>query len=252
MNLYIQLLEVFAFREIKSRYKASILGPLWIIINPLLTAIMLSVVFGIFVKIKTDNIPYFLFVVSGLLFWNFFQQGFIFAKDSLVWGRELVVKTVFPKDILPLSYILSKVPDFLINLAILICFYLFYGFSLDASVLLIVIFLVPTFLFVSGISLFVALCNSIFRDFRRVVELFMTVFFYMTPIIYPESFVPEQYNVLLMINPLALAIIFTRDLLFKHLVRIDLFVISISISIPVFFFGYFFFKKYEKKIVDLI
>src|SRR3989344_3262262 len=127
---YLQLLEVFTIREIKSRYKSSLLGPLWIILYPLISALIFNFIFGKFIKIKTDNIPYFLFVLSGLLVWNFFQQGVSLAKDALIWNRELITKTSFPKDVLPLSLVLSKIPDFFINFLILTVFLILNNYQL--------------------------------------------------------------------------------------------------------------------------
>lgn len=252
MKHLIQLLEVFVLREIKSRYRASILGFLWIIIYPLVTVIILNLVFGIFIRIKTGNVPYFLFLLSGLLFWNFFQQGFILAKDALIWNRDLVVKTAFPKVSLPLSYVLSRIPDFFINFLILLIFYLLSGYPLNINFLLISLFILPMILFLAGVSLIISSLNAVFRDFGRIVELMMMLLFYATPIIYPDSSVPNKYQLFVILNPIADAIMFTRDLLFSNIIRGELFFLSMVLSLPIFAFGIVFFNKMEKKIVDLI
>jgi lipopolysaccharide transport system permease protein len=252
MSRYLQLLEVFAIREIKSRYKSSILGFLWIVIFPLATAIILSLIFGTFIRISTEGVPYFLFLLSGLLYWNFFQQGFILAKDALIWNRDLVVKTAFPKVTLPLSYVLSRVPDFFVSFLILLIFYLIYGYNLNINFILIILFILPILLFLAGISLIISSLNAVFRDFGRIVDLFMTLLFYATPIIYPDTAIPHQYKLFVLLNPISDAIIFTRDLLFKNNIRYDLFFLSLILSLPIFAFGMIFFIKMEKKIVDLI
>ncbi len=252
MKLYLQLLEVFTVREIKSRYKASLLGPLWIILHPLVYSIILSLIFGSFIKIKTGNIPYFIFVFSGLLFWNFFQQGIELAKDSLVWNRNLIVKSAFPRSSLPISYVLSKIPDFLVYFFVFLFFLVIYKLPLSPLILLLPLSIFPLFLFSGGIALIIALANSVFRDFGRIVELFLAIFFYATPIIYPDSLVPEKYKILMLLNPASLLIAFTRQLLFENKIRADLFLLSLVISSLVFVFGVYVFKKFNQKIADLI
>ncbi len=252
LKLYIQLLEVFSIREIKSRYKASILGFLWIVLYPLTTAVILNIIFSIIIRIPTGNIPYFLFLLSGLLYWNFFQQGFILAKDALIWNRDLIIKTAFPKSTLPLSYVFSRIPDFIVNIVILLLFYLYYGYIPNITFLLIIIFIIPILLFSSGVAMIASSLNAIFRDFGRIVELFMMLAFYATPIVYPDSLLPERFKILLLLNPVSNSIIFTRDLLFKKVIRFDLFFLAIIISLPVFILGMLFFIKLEKKIADLI
>jgi len=252
MSHYFQLLEVFTLREIKSRYKASILGFLWIVIYPLSTAFILNIVFGSVIRIQTGKISYFLNLLSGLLFWNFFQQGLILAKESLIWNRDLVIKTVFPKEVLPLSYVLSKIPDFFVGLGIFLFFFLLNGYMIDLSFFWIIIFLFPVFLFSAGISFIFALLNSIFRDFGRIIELATTLLFYATPIIYSDAIVPNKLKIFLYINPLSLSALFMRNLFFEKILRFDLFLLALAISLPVFIFGLFFFRRFEKKIADLI
>lgn len=247
-----QLLEVFTLREIKSRYRSSILGFLWIFLYPLIIAVILNFVFGSFVKIRTNGEPYFVFVLIGILFWNFFQQGLNLSKDSLIWNRELVTKTSFPKSTLPLSYILSKLPDFIVNFIILLFFLLLNGHLFKSSDFLIIFLIIPLFLFSAGISLFVSLANAVFRDFGRITELLLLILFYITPIVYPHSLVPENFKFLLLLNPLSGLIVFSRELLLYNNLRFDLLLPSFTISLLIFLLGSLFFHRFEKKITDLI
>ena len=252
ISYYLQLLEVFTIRELKSRYRASLLGFLWIILYPLITAIILNFIFGTFIKINTAGIPYFLFVFSGLIFWNFFQQSMILTKDSLIWNRELVIKTAFPKDVIPLSFVLSKIPDFFVSILILLFFYLIAGFYVHSYQILILFTIIPLFLFSAGISLIISFANAIFRDFGRIMEFLLMLGFYVTPIIYPDNFIPEKYRFFLLINPLATLIIFAKNIMFNRKISFDLFFTSLLISFVFFAIGVVFFKKFEKKITDLI
>ncbi|MCR4313009.1 MAG: ABC transporter permease [Candidatus Roizmanbacteria bacterium] len=252
MKYYLQLLEVFTVGEIKSRYKASLLGPLWIILYPLLTTFFLSFIFENIVKIKTEETPYFIFLLSGLLFWDFFQQGVLLAKESLIWNRDLVTKTTFPKEVLPLSFIFSKIPDFLVNLLILFIFLIIFGLKIKFVFLTLILAIVPLSLFAASFGLFFSLTNAIFRDFGRIIELFLLVFFYATPILYSENLVPMKYLWLVKINPLGLVTTFAHDLLFRDKLSFNLIISSSVISLVFFILGVIFFKKFEKKIVDLI
>lgn len=251
LSYYFQLLEVFTFREIKARYRASLLGPVWIVIYPLLMTFLLYLIFGYFVKIDTGAIPYFHFLFSGLLFWNFFQQGLILAQDSLVWNRELIISSNFPKEVIPLSYILSKVPDFFVNAVILL---IALGISQQLKIffLLIVLYLLPIFFFSSALALILSLSNAVFRDFGRLADFLLLLLFYLTPILYLDSFIPANLKFIVTINPLALIISGARNLLFNNQFRIEEYLYTLIFSLVIFTVCLFVFRKYEKKIADLI
>lgn len=251
-KLYRQLIEVFTIREIKSRYRASILGPVWIVLHPLLTAVILSLIFGKFMRIKTDNIPYFIFIFPGLMVWNFFSLSINLSKESLIWNRELITKSAFSKSTLPLSYVFSIVPDFMVNIFIILSIFIISGYKINLSFVLILLILVPLVLFTVGISLISALTNSIFRDFGRIIDFMLMIMFYITPILYVDSVIPEKYKIILLINPLSLLIIFARKLLFYNKFEIDYLSYAFLLSGVVFIIGFLFFKKFEKRIADLI
>ncbi len=252
LNHYLQLLEVFTLREIKSRYKASLLGPIWIVLHPILTAVILNFIFGKFINIQTEGVPYFIFVLSGLVVWNFFQQSVDLAKNSLVWDRELITKTFFSISTLPISLLISKIPDFLIYLILLLFFYTIYSYHANYSYIVTVIIIIPLFFLSAGIALISSLANAVFRDFGKIIEFIFMILFYSTPIIYPSSLIPNQYNLIFYLNPLALLITVLRNLLFKGDFRMDLYLLSFPVSILIFTLGILLFKKYGRKIVDLI
>ncbi len=251
-SIYLQLLEVFTIREIKSRYKASILGPLWIIIYPLMTTFFLSFVFEKIVKIRTGGISYYIFLLSGFLFWDFFSQGVLLAKESLIWNRDLVTKTTFSKETIPLSFIISKILDFIINLLILFAILVISGHEIKLQYLMIVMLIIPTAIFTAGIGLLFSITNAIFRYFGKIIDFFLLIFFYITPIIYSESFVPNKYKIILLFNPLSSVVITCRDMLFRNKFNINVMFQATIISLLIFFVGFYVFKKFEKKIVDFL
>lgn len=252
IHYYIQLLEVFTYREVKSRYRSSLIGPIWIIIYPLMTAILLNFVFGYFIKIDTRNIPYLPFLFTGLIFWNFFQQGLFLAKDSLVWNRELIIKTAFPKSILPVSYVLSKVPDFIVNSIILFIMTILSGYKIEISVLLIFLELISVLLFTIGVALIVSYSNAIFRDFGRIFDFLLLLMFYGSTIVYSDFGIPQSYKFIIYVNPLSLLIIFLRSILFENKIRIELLLLSFLLGFSVLLISAVFSSKIEKKVVDLI
>lgn len=251
-NNYFELIKVLTIRELKSRYKASFLGPIWIILQPLMIVLVISLVFGYFVKIPVGNIPYSLFVLSGLIIWNFFQQCINIAKDSLIWNRDLVTKTNIPREILPLSMIISKLPDFFIYFILLLVFMIVNKYQISLINLSVIVIIIPLFFLTSGIGLIFSLSNSIFRDFGRIYELFIMVYFYLTPVIYPESMILKNYKVMFYLNPLALMISFTRELIFYGKFNFGYFISGTGISIIIFLISIFIFSKFARKIADLI
>lgn len=253
LTSYFQLIEVFTIREIKSRYRGSILGPLWIVLYPLIVTVILSLVFGVFVQLETGGVPYFVFLFSGLIFWNFFQQGVSLASEVLIWNRDLITKTYyFRRSALPLSYALSKIPDFFVNLVIFLIFYVLNGYGIGSHVFLILLGLPSLILFSSALSLLVSLFNALFRDFGRVFEVFVMILSYATPIIYPETLIPQKYWLFLYANPLSTLVIFVRKILFRNEFDLNLLLISSALSLIAFIISFYIFNKFEKKIADFI
>lgn len=252
LKLYFQLLEVLTIRELKSRYRASILGPLWIIIQPLLTTLFLAIVFEKIVKIKINNIPYFLFLYSGIMIWNFFEQSINLAKESLVWNRDLITKSKFNKEVLPISYVLSKIVDYLVNFLVFLILLIIYHFKIKLLFFITIFNLFPLFLTVTSVSLIFSALNAIFRDFGRIIEFILLLGFYATPIIYSENMIPEKIKIFIQINPLSYIINFNRQVFFEN--KVDYYNLFLPAIFGVIFFiiSWLIFKKLEKKIVDLI
>lgn len=253
LKLYFQLIEVLTIREIKSRYRASILGPLWIIIQPFFTTLFLTFIFEKILKLNFNNIPYFLFLYSGLLIWNFFEQSINLAKESLVWNRELIIKSKFEKSTLPLSFILSKIPDFFVNLLIFLLLIIIFKQQVNYFLILISFLnIIPLFLFSSSIGLIFSSLNAIFRDFGRIIDFLLLIGFYATPIIYSSQTIPQKLKIFFNLNPLSYLIEFNRKIFFEKKIEFRLIIYSFIISFFLFLLSFFFFKKLEKRVVDLI
>jgi len=228
------------------------LGILWIVLYPLAVAVILNYVFSYIFRIPIGEIPYFLFVFSGLVVWSFFEQSIHLSKDCLVWNRELITKAAFPKSSIPLSYIISKILDLIISYLILLGLYGGSGFSIGIQSICLIFGFLPLVLFTSGIGLMVSMANAIFKDIGKTIELLLMVIFYASPIIYSHTSVPAKYTVLLYINPLSLTIMNLRSSLFEHVFRLDLFLLNLLIGAISFIVGLYLFLKFEKKMTDLI
>lgn len=248
-----ELFVAFTLKEIKIRYKQTLLGIGWAILQPAALTIIFTVVFSIFLKIDTGEIPYPVFAYSGLLPWTFFTSAVTFGSLSIVNNSSLVTKVYFPREIMPLSSIGAAFFDLIMAALIFAFMILFYRVEISINIFL-VFLIVPSILFLTiGISLFLSTLNVLFRDIRFIIPLLLQIWLYLTPIIYSQEQIPVKYRFLLLLNPLAPLIQSFRDVTvlskqpsWPELIR------SILISIIILFSSYWFFKKKEKIFADVI
>lgn len=238
-------------KEIKSRYKNAFLGFLWIIINPLIQMLVIGFVFSHITHFNINN--YHLFLFAGLLPWNFFSQAWDKATQRIVWDRNLILKAKFPRSVIPLSMVFSHFFYFFLSWGVLIIFCLVSGqfqiiFPLNfLRQVLGIVFLV---ILVSGISLITSCLNVFFRDIAFMVQAFILIWFYATPIIYPLSAIPEKIRIIFYLNPLSGIFTLFRspfiDFDFPLTILIGQFVFAILVLI----FGNWLFNKKEKHFTD--
>lgn len=193
------LLFALTVKELKSKYKSTALGFLWIIVNPLIQMAVLTVVFSYFLKINVINYP--LFVFSGLLPWTFFSLGLQTATSSLIGNRDLIKKVPFPTVMLPISSVTAHFVGFLFALILLVIFAVFTtGVGLQLLILIPVAILHLTFAI--SLALIFSSLDIYYRDVTYIVQALILVWFYITPIIYPLSIVPSRYLLFYKLNPL--------------------------------------------------
>lgn len=199
---YKDLFWQLTFREIKARYKQSILGYAWAILVPLLHLLVLSTVFSHVFKVPTGNIPYPIFLFVGLVPWMFLANSISTATGSVMSNASLITKVRLPREILPLSAISSKFIDLLLTSLVLVIFLIFYQIYFNLSLFFIpVIFLVQLML-ITGISFILSATNVFFRDIENVLGVFLQFWMYLTPVLYPIELVPENFQLLLYLNPM--------------------------------------------------
>lgn len=250
---YRELLLNLANREISQRYKQSILGYFWVILNPLFQIIVLSFVFSTVFRVSFYSVPYIIFLVVGLLPWNFFAQSLNASANSLTGNSSLITKIYFPREILVYGTIIAKMIDFFYSCLVLIPFLLFYQIALTPQIL----WLIPIFLlqliFMAAIGLLVSAFNLFYRDIQHLLTLIVSLWFYLTPVIYPVEQFPEKYRLIFSLNPMSVIINAYRQVIFtgkppnfESLSAILLF------SLGLFVLAFLLFKTLEGKFADYV
>lgn len=249
-----ELLWQMVGREVKARYKQSILGYFWVILNPLAQMLVMTFAFSLILRIPTNaaaNIPYSVFLFTALLPWNLFSNSLISASNALVNSSSLITKVYFPRTILIIATIIAKIIDFLFASTILIAFMIYYQIPVTLNVLWVIpIFLIQQ-IFTIGISLFVAAANLLYRDIQYLLGLLLTLWFYITPIIYPVDLVPEKLRFVYQLNPMSVIInAYRQVILGGGGPNINSMAIAIFVSFLSLILGLLYFKQREKIFAD--
>lgn len=250
---YKELFYIFAWRDIKVRYKQTAIGVLWALIQPFLSMVVFSVFFGGLAKVPSNGIPYPIFVFSGLLFWNYFSTSLTAASNSLVSNEAIIKKIYFPRLLLPLSSTITPVVDFFLACVVLAGMMIYYGFAPTVlGVVLLPLLVIITLLTASGLGAFLSAINVRYRDVREVLPFFIQILFFVTPVIYPTTLVPERFQWLLGLNPMAGIIEAARaGIVGQGQVNFGLLGIATVMAIIFFIFGLYYFKKTEKIFADV-
>lgn len=250
---YRELVATLVIRGIRSRYKQSLLGILWIVFEPLALVIVFTLVFSLIAKFPSDNIPYPLFAYSGLLVWQFFTKSVTFSIHSLIQENNLVKKVYFPREVLPISSILLTAVDFVVAFLIFGSLMAFYRISLTLQVIWVIPIFLVLAIFTSAFSLLTSALNVFYRDVQVIVNLVLTVWMFITPIIYPISLIPDNYRSIYMINPMTgILDNYRRVLLQGGSPDYSTLLYTGTISILFFLLSYWYFKKVEMRFADVL
>jgi len=252
--LYRELFYFFVWRDIKLRYKQTFFGIAWAVIQPFITMVVFSIVFGELVDMPSDNIPYPIFVYAGLLLWNIFSNSLSYASQSLIGSVNLIQKIFLPKIIIPTASVIVTLVDFFFAALIFGGIIIYYGFipHFQGLVLLPLLLLITIFASL-GLGWFLSAVNVKYRDIRYALPFFIQLLIFTTPVIYPVSIVPESYQWLLALNPMAGVIeAFKAGFLGTTLINWQTLGISFVVSIIFFIFGLWYFLKTERTFADII
>jgi len=249
---YRELLRFLTVRDIKVRYKQTVLGGLWAILQPFMNMVVFTVFFGMLAKIPSDNLPYPIFVYAALLPWQFFSNAINNAANSLVASSHLISKVYFPRIIIPSASLGAGFLDFIIAFSILIIMMFYYGIFPGTGIFLLP-FLVLIIAFAAlGVGMILAALNVAYRDFRYVIPFLVQFWLFATPVIYPATIVPERWRWLINLNPMSgLITSFRSSLLNTPFLWSDLY-ISSAVSVALFFIGIFYFTRMERRFADII
>ncbi|MFZ2167336.1 MAG: ABC transporter permease [Minisyncoccia bacterium] len=250
---YRELLYFFVWRDLKVRYKQTMVGVGWAIFQPFMAMVVFSVFFGALAKIPSDGVPYPIFVYTGLLFWQFFSASLGSVSNSLISNQSIVTKVYFPRLILPLAVIMTNLVDFFVASIVLVGLMFYYGFLPHlAGILVLPLLLLITFLAALGGGLFLASINVRYRDVRYILPYFLQMLLFVTPVIYPSS-LAGTYSWILAINPLTGVIKAARAaVLGTEPINWFLLELSSAAVLVLLIIGVVMFKKMERYFADMI
>lgn len=251
---YKDLFWELVIKDIKMRHKQTALGVLWVIFQPLLSTVIFTFIFGVIMKVPSDNLPYPLFVFIGLNYWNLFSSGLTSSSGSLSGNESLIKKVYFPRIIVPLASIATNFFDFLISTTFLFVLCLIYGVFPRPIVLILMPLLTLLVLITTiGLGFFLSALNVKYRDVRQILPFFIQILIFLTPVFYSTTIVSNDKLWLLSINPLTTVIDITRSLFMGNL-QFNYINLGISVLSAIFAYliGIAYFKKAERKFADLI
>ncbi len=249
---YRELLYNFILRDLKVRYKQTILGASWAIIQPLFMMIIFTLFFGKFAKIPSEGIPYPLFSYAALLPWTLFAEGITRSTNSMIQNSGIMTKVYFPRMILPLSGIISPLVDFAVAFGVLVVLMIYYGFAPTMNILWLPAFILLALMTSLGIGLWLSALNVQYRDFQYVIPFLIQIWLFASPVVYPASLLPESYQLIYGLNPMAGVIEGFRWALLGMNPPSSMILISTLIVIILDISGAFYFKRTEKIFADVV
>ena len=249
---YRELVYFFVWRDVKVRYKQTVLGAAWAVAQPFMTMVVFSVFLGRLAKVPSDGLPYPLFVFAGLLPWTYFATAVGSGANSLVGSQILLSKVYFPRLLIPIASVLTPLVDFAVAFTILIGMMVWYGARLTPEVLWLPPLLLLAVTAALAVSLWLAVLNVEYRDVRHLVPFLIQFFFFATPVVYPASLVPEEWRALYGLNPMAGVVEgFRWALLGTPPPGVPLLISSVVV-VAVLTGGLMYFRRLEGTFVDII
>ena len=249
---YRELIWVLTVRDVKVRYKQTVLGVTWAVIQPVLTMVVFSIFFGRLAKIPSDGYPYPVFVYAALLPWLFFAGSVSQSAGSLVGSAHLVSKVYFPRLIIPIAGIGVGLVDLAISTCVLLVVMVVYGVGFGAHLLLAPLLLIAVVLTALGVGIGLCALNVAYRDFRYVVPFMIQIWLFLTPVVYPVTMVPERWHWLIFLNPMSGIIEGFRAAFLGKPFDLGALGISAMVAVAMFVAGVAYFERVERRFADII
>jgi len=255
---YRDLVMLFVKRDFVAIYKQTILGPLWHVIQPLLTTLTFTFIFGRIAGISTDGLPQFLFYMSGIVMWTYFSRCLVATSGTFITNAQMLGKVYFPRIAIPVSLVISNLVSYLIQFLffiIILLVYILKGVTVHPNIY---ILLMPVMVFLLamlglGLGIIVSALTTRYRDLKFLVQFGVQLFMYATPVIYPLSAIPGRYKSVLMMNPLTSVIeLFRYAFLGSGTIDMGMLLRSSLTILAVFVLGLIMFNRVEKNFIDTV
>ncbi len=249
---YRELLYFLTWRDIKVRYKQTVLGAAWAIIQPFFTMVVFSLFFGRLARVPSDGLPYPIFSYAALLPWNYFAHSLSGAGDSLVASANLIRKVYFPRLVIPLAGVLSGLVDFAIAFVVLLGMMAYFGVRPTAGILLLPLFLLLALITALGVGLWLSALNVRYRDVRYTIPFLTQFWMFATPVAYPSSLLSEPWRTLYGLNPMVGVVEGFRWALLGTQPPSAMMAISALVSLLILVSGAFYFRRMERTFADVV
>lgn len=251
LRQYFDLLIGLSVKELKIKFKGACLGFLWTILNPLLMMLVLSIIFTKVVRINIEKYP--LFVLCGLLPWNFLTSSIIRSANIIIENASLIKKVPLPMEIFPLSVVFSNLINFLICMGLLVIFFAFH-IEISVKLLLLPVIILLQLIFTAGMCFLFSCITVFFRDVNNILNILLMLWFYLTPVIYPLEMVPEKFYILCSINPMTMIIHSYREVLLKNTLLLSpyFFIFSALLIVAIFTISYSIFSHYKQFFSEVV
>jgi lipopolysaccharide transport system permease protein len=250
---YRELLYFLTWRDIKVRYKQTVLGAAWAIIQPVFMMVVFSIFFGRLAKVPSDGIPYPVFTFCALLPWQLFAHAVAESSNSLVGNQNLITKVYFPRLVIPLSAVLSGLVDFVIAFIVLLALILWYGIIPGWAIVTLPAFVLLAICTALAVGLWLSALSVQYRDVRYLINFVLQFWLFATPVVYPSSIVPEKWRILYGLNPMAGVVEgFRWALLGKSSALGSILWVSVGVVAVILVGGIYYFRRMEQEFADIV
>jgi lipopolysaccharide transport system permease protein len=250
---YRELLFFLIWRDVKVRYKQTIIGAAWSILQPLMTMVVFTLIFSKFAKVPSDGLPYPIFAYTALLPWNYFSQAVSHSGESLVGNARLISKVYFPRLIVPISAAVAPLVDFAIAFVVLLGMMTWYGIAPTWGMLALPLFLLLALLTALAVGLWLSAFNVKYRDVRHTIPFLIQFWMFASPVAYPVSLVPEKWRLLYSLNPMAGVIEgFRWAILGKESPDVSVMALSAGVVVAILIGGLVYFTRVEQTFADVV
>jgi len=247
-----ELLYFMVWRDLKARYKQTLLGASWVILQPVLMTLVFALFLGSIARIPTQGVPYILFLYSGLLPWIYFSNAVSTSSYSLIANSHMITKVYFPRSIVPLAAVLVRLSDFLVASLILVVLMIYYGQPLSRAILITPLLILHLTLLAFGLSLWFAALNVKYRDVGTVLPVVLQLWMFASPIIYPANLVAPQWEWAYSLNPITGIVSAFRSALFGLPLDQRSLLISVAITLAWLVYASFAFRRMEDQFADVV